>query len=137
MGLRIFKLEEYDHTHEREQFRKLCSILKDLYDKSAEMHLLFANINFNGVYVFAVSVRYLMRLSRSSRIVIVVQLSHFLGSFVHIDSLIALRISFGIFHLYYHLRVVVEHHLTTRHHTCAYDCCKHHDHFNSLFHNFK
>ena len=49
MSLRIFKLEEYDHTHEREQFRNLCSILKDLYDKSAEMHLLFANINFNGV----------------------------------------------------------------------------------------
>lgn len=57
MGLRIFKLEEYDHTHEREQFRKLCSILKDLYDKSAEMHLLFANINFNGVPLDALLIK--------------------------------------------------------------------------------
>ena len=57
MGLRIFKLEEYDHTHEREQFRKLCSILKDLYDKSAEMHLLFANINFNGVPLDAMLIK--------------------------------------------------------------------------------
>ena len=57
MSLRIFKLEEYDHTHEREQFRKLCSILKDLYDKSAEMHLLFANINFNGVPLDALLIK--------------------------------------------------------------------------------
>ena len=57
MGLRIFKLEEYDHTHEREQFRNLCSILKDLYDKSAEMHLLFANINFNGVPLDALLIK--------------------------------------------------------------------------------
>ena len=57
MSLRIFKLEEYDHTHEREQFRNLCSILKDLYDKSAEMHLLFANINFNGVPLDAMLIK--------------------------------------------------------------------------------
>ena len=57
MSLRIFKLEEYDHTHEREQFRNLCSILKDLYDKSAEMHLLFANINFNGVPLDALLIK--------------------------------------------------------------------------------
>lgn len=57
MSLRIFELEEYDHTHEREQFRNLCSILKDLYDKSAEMHLLFANINFNGVPLDALLIK--------------------------------------------------------------------------------
>ena len=57
MSLRIFKLEEYDHTHEREQFRKLCSIMKYLYDKSAEMHLLFANINFNGVPLDALLIK--------------------------------------------------------------------------------
>jgi DEAD/DEAH box helicase domain-containing protein len=57
MSLRIFKLEEYDHTHEREQFRNLCSIMKDLYDKSAEMHLLFANINFNGVPLDALLIK--------------------------------------------------------------------------------
>lgn len=57
MSLRIFKLEEYDHTHEREQFRKLCSILKDLYDKSTETHLLFANINFNGVPLDALLIK--------------------------------------------------------------------------------
>ncbi len=57
MSLKIFKLEEYDHTHEREQFRNLCSILKDLYDKSAEMHLLFANINFNGVPLDALLIK--------------------------------------------------------------------------------
>ena len=57
MSLRIFKLEEYDHTHEREQFRNLCSILKDLYDKSAEMNLLFANINFNGIPLDALLIK--------------------------------------------------------------------------------
>ena len=57
MSLRIFKLEEYDHTHEREQFRKLCSILKDKYDTSSEMHLLFANINFNGVPLDALLIK--------------------------------------------------------------------------------
>jgi len=35
----------------------LCSILKDLYDKSAEMHLLFANINFNGVPLDALLIK--------------------------------------------------------------------------------
>lgn len=57
MSLRIFKLEEYDHTHEREQFRELCLILKDLYDTSSEMHLLFANINFNGVPLDALLIK--------------------------------------------------------------------------------
>lgn len=57
MSLKIFKLEEYDHTHEREQFRKLCSILKDKYDTSSETHLLFANINFNGVPLDALLIK--------------------------------------------------------------------------------
>ena len=35
----------------------MCSILKDLYDKSAEMHLLFANINFNGVPLDALLIK--------------------------------------------------------------------------------
>lgn len=57
MSLKIYKLEEYDHTHEREQFRELCTYLKNLYDKSADMHLLFANINFNGVPLDALLIK--------------------------------------------------------------------------------
>ena len=57
MSLRIFKSDEYDHTHERQQFRDLCSILKDMYDKTAEMNLLFANINFNGVPLDALLIK--------------------------------------------------------------------------------
>jgi DEAD/DEAH box helicase domain-containing protein len=57
MSLRIFKLEEYDHTHEREQFRVLCELLKESYDNTPTMHLLFANINFGGVPLDALFIK--------------------------------------------------------------------------------
>mgnify|MGYP003516381150 FL=1 len=49
MGLSIYKIEEYDHTHERQQFRELCNILSDRLGKTNDHNLLFANINFNGI----------------------------------------------------------------------------------------
>lgn len=57
MGLSIYKIEEYDHTHERQQFRELCNILSDRLGKTNDHNLLFANINFNGIPLDALLVK--------------------------------------------------------------------------------
>lgn len=44
-GFIAFRCSNYDNTAEREQFRLLCSILKDKYKNSEEICLLIANYN--------------------------------------------------------------------------------------------
>lgn len=57
MGLRIYKLEEYSYTHENQQFRELCNILKKKFANTEGHYLLFANINFSGVAIDALFVK--------------------------------------------------------------------------------
>ena len=57
MSLKVFLIEEYDHTHEREQFRNLTNLLKGVYDNTPEMNLLFANVNFNGIPLDALFIK--------------------------------------------------------------------------------
>lgn len=58
MSLKIFKNQEYEFTHENEQFRKLEEILKERFDKTDELNLLFANIYFGGVPLDALFVKH-------------------------------------------------------------------------------
>lgn len=44
-GFIAFRCSNYDNTAEREQFRLLCSILKDKYKNSEEICLPIANYN--------------------------------------------------------------------------------------------
>lgn len=57
MSISIYKIEEYEHTHENEQFRKLCDILKERFGNTPEHNVLFANINFNGIPLDALLVK--------------------------------------------------------------------------------
>lgn len=57
MSLKIFKNQDYDFTHENEQFRELTKILKERFDKTDEQNLLFANIYFGGVPIDALFVK--------------------------------------------------------------------------------
>ena len=57
MSLKIYKNQEYEFTHENEQFRKLVEILKNRFDKTDELNLLFANIYFGGVPLDALFVK--------------------------------------------------------------------------------
>lgn len=57
MSLKIFKNQDYDFTHENEQFRELTKILKERFDKTDEPNLLFANIYFGGVPIDALFVK--------------------------------------------------------------------------------
>lgn len=55
--IKIYKIEEYDYTHEREQFRNLCELLKKEYENRNEVYLLFGNISFSGVSVDALFIK--------------------------------------------------------------------------------
>lgn len=57
MSLKIYKNQDYEFTHENEQFRKLEEILKERFDKTDELNLLFANIYFGGVPLDALFVK--------------------------------------------------------------------------------
>lgn len=57
MSISIYKIEEYEHTHEKRQFRELCDVLKTCFGKTPEHNMLFANINFNGIPLDALLVK--------------------------------------------------------------------------------
>lgn len=57
MSLKVFKNQDYDFTHENEQFRKLVEILKEKFNKTDDLNLLFANIYFGGVPLDALFVK--------------------------------------------------------------------------------
>ena len=48
MSFLVYKVNDYNHTAEREQYRALCECLKKVYSKRKEMCLFIANFNFNG-----------------------------------------------------------------------------------------
>lgn len=48
MSFIAYKVKDYNHTAEREQYRALCEGLKKVYSKRKEMCLFIANYNFNG-----------------------------------------------------------------------------------------
>lgn len=48
MSLKIYKVSEYETTHEREQFDKLSEILKKEYDNHEDTFLLIANPSFDN-----------------------------------------------------------------------------------------
>lgn len=57
MSLKIYKVEDYSYTHENEQFRALCEVLKKKFVSVDGHYLLFANINFNGVPLDALFIK--------------------------------------------------------------------------------
>ena len=54
MSIKIYKVSEYETTHEREQFDKLSEILKKEYDNHEDTHLLIANPSFDNRDIDAV-----------------------------------------------------------------------------------
>lgn len=57
MSLKIFKNQDYEFTHENVQFRKLVDILKNRFNSTDDLNLLFANIYFGGVPLDALFVK--------------------------------------------------------------------------------
>lgn len=57
MSLKVFQNQDYEFTHEREQFRNLLKVLKERYDKTEDLNLLFANIYFGGVPLDALFIK--------------------------------------------------------------------------------
>ena len=57
MSLKVFKNQNYEFTHENEQFRELVNILKKRFDTTDDLNLLFANIYFGGVPLDALFVK--------------------------------------------------------------------------------
>lgn len=57
MSISIYKIEDYENTHENQQFRELCIILKNRFEKTSEHNVLLANINFNGIPLDALLVK--------------------------------------------------------------------------------
>ena len=57
MSLKIYKIQNYENTHENEQFRILCEKLKRRYNKEERQYLLFANISFNSVPLDALFIK--------------------------------------------------------------------------------
>lgn len=57
MSLKVFKNQDYDFTHENEQFDELVNILKERFDTTDDLNLLFANIYFGGVPLDALFVK--------------------------------------------------------------------------------
>lgn len=47
MSLLVYKISEYEHTAEREQYRELCKQLKGFYGKRYDIFLFIANYNIN------------------------------------------------------------------------------------------
>lgn len=58
MSLKIYKIQDYEHTHENEQFRILCEMLKKRFDKEENQYLLFANISFDSVPLDALFIKH-------------------------------------------------------------------------------
>ena len=48
MSQKIYQFENYENTHEREQFDDLCEKQKDVISKTTELNLLFSNISFGS-----------------------------------------------------------------------------------------
>jgi hypothetical protein len=57
MSLNIYKVSEFETTHEREQFEKLSEILKTKFDKHEDIHLLIANPSFENRDIDAVFIK--------------------------------------------------------------------------------
>lgn len=57
MSLSIYKVSEFETTHEREQFEKLSEILKTKFDKHDDNHLLIANPSFENRDIDAVFIK--------------------------------------------------------------------------------
>lgn len=72
MGLKIFKIEEFDYTHERQQFRNLCDVLTEKFKDTDDHNLLFANINFNGTPLDALLIK--------KDAIVVIEMKHYGGS---------------------------------------------------------
>lgn len=56
MPLLVYKISDYEHIAEREQYRTLCKQLKSLYDKNQEICIFIANYNifdceFDGIVI--------------------------------------------------------------------------------------
>ena len=49
MGLRIYKITEYEHAAEERQFDALCRCLAERADKTGEDFVLVGNYNIEGV----------------------------------------------------------------------------------------
>jgi len=57
MSLLVYKVQEYETSHEREIFDKLCDILKKDYDKVEDIHLLIGNPSFDNRDIDAVFIK--------------------------------------------------------------------------------
>lgn len=57
MSLKIYQFENYENTHEREQFDVLCEKLKDIFSKTEEPNLLFSNISFGSASLDALLIK--------------------------------------------------------------------------------
>jgi hypothetical protein len=57
MALQIYKVSDYETTHEREQFDKLSDILKQEFDKCDDVHLLICNPSFDNRDIDAIFVK--------------------------------------------------------------------------------
>jgi len=57
MSLKIYKVSDYETTHEREQFENLSNLLKTKYDSHEDLHLLIANPSFENKDIDAVFIK--------------------------------------------------------------------------------
>jgi DEAD/DEAH box helicase domain-containing protein len=57
MSLLIFKVSDYETTHEREIFDNLCKLLKDKYNKAEDCHVLIANPSFDNRDIDAIFIK--------------------------------------------------------------------------------
>jgi DEAD/DEAH box helicase domain-containing protein len=57
MSLNIYKVSEFETTHEREQFEHLSEILKAKFDKHEDVHLLISNPSFENRDIDAVFIK--------------------------------------------------------------------------------
>ena len=57
MSLKIYQFENYENTHEREQFDDLCEKLKGVFSKTTEPNLLFSNISFGSASLDALLIK--------------------------------------------------------------------------------
>ena len=57
MSLLIFKVSDYETTHEREIFDNLCKLLKDVYNKTEDCHVLIANPSFDNRDIDAIFIK--------------------------------------------------------------------------------
>ena len=57
MSLRIYKVSDFETTHEREQFEQLSNLLKSKYDDHEDTYLLIANPSFENRDIDAVFIK--------------------------------------------------------------------------------